>query len=126
MRVLVCGGRDFDDVALVEKTLTEMHATTPISVIIEGGAKGADTHAFRWASRGNRAGTETYEANWADYGRGAGPIRNCRMLDKGKPDVVVAFPGGRGTADMVKQARARGVRVVEVQRSETDIPETEK
>jgi hypothetical protein len=36
------------------------------------------------------------------------------MLEEGKPDLVVAFPGGTGTANMVKQARAAGVEVLEV------------
>ena len=46
--------------------------------------------------------------------RGAGPERNARMLAEGRPDLVVAFPGGTGTADMVRRAKAAGVRVVEV------------
>ena len=33
------------------------------------------------------------------------------MLAEGKPDLVVAFPGGAGTANMIEQARAAGVRV---------------
>jgi hypothetical protein len=36
------------------------------------------------------------------------------MLGQGHPDLVVAFPGGRGTADMVRRANAAGVRVMEV------------
>lgn len=39
---------------------------------------------------------------------GAGPIRNSFMLALG-PDLVLAFPGGRGTADMVRQASEAGV-----------------
>ncbi|MEM9912925.1 MAG: hypothetical protein AAF922_19365 [Pseudomonadota bacterium] len=46
-------------------------------------------------------------------GRAAGPIRNKEMLDEGCPDLVVAFPGGRGTANMVKQAQAAGVEVLD-------------
>jgi hypothetical protein len=45
-----------------------------------------------------------FPANWKVYGRAAGPIRNMKMLLEGKPDLVVAFPGGIGTADMVKKA----------------------
>jgi len=52
-------------------------------------------------------------ANWAELGRKAGPIRNQQMLDEGKPNLVVAFPGGRGTADIVRRARAAGIEVVE-------------
>jgi hypothetical protein len=40
-----------------------------------------------------------------------GPIRNKPMLEEGKPDLVVAFPSGRGTANMMKQAREAGVPV---------------
>ena len=36
------------------------------------------------------------------------------MLDEGKPDLVIAFPGGRGTADMVRKANRAGVKVVEI------------
>jgi UDP-N-acetylmuramoylalanine-D-glutamate ligase len=36
------------------------------------------------------------------------------MLAEGKPDLVVAAPGGRGTADMVRRARDAGIEVVEV------------
>jgi hypothetical protein len=37
-------------------------------------------------------------------GRAAGPRRNQRMLEDFRPDLVVAFPGGRGTAYMVRRA----------------------
>lgn len=45
------------------------------------------------------------------YGKSAGPIRNQTMLDDGKPDLVLAFPGGRGTADMVAKAEKHGIPV---------------
>lgn len=46
----------------------------------------------------------------------AGPIRNSRMLREGKPDLVLAFPGHGGTADMVKQAGEAGVGVMKAER----------
>lgn len=49
-----------------------------------------------------------FPAHWEQEGRAAGPRRNNRTLG---PDLVVAFPGGKGTADMVARARAKGVRV---------------
>lgn len=111
MRVLVCGGRNFNDRETVRRALDALHAQHPISVIIEGGASGADRLAFQWASEGNRCGTETHAAEWTVFGRRAGPIRNQKMIDVGKPDMVVAFPGGRGTEDMVTRARAQGISV---------------
>ena len=55
-----------------------------------------------------------FPADWNSYGKAAGPIRNKQMLDEGKPDVVIAFPGGTGTANMIMQATKAGVKVVKV------------
>lgn len=113
-RVLVCGGRDFHDVALLIRTLNHYHDQYGQKLrIINGGATGADRLAAEWAER-RHVPVQTYWAYWKTHGKKAGPIRNQRMLDEGKPDLVVAFPGGRGTADMVRRARAAGVPVKEV------------
>jgi hypothetical protein len=109
MRVLVCGGRDYSDRETLFSTLDRLGVTA----IITGGARGADSLAERWTyERG--VPVERYEADWRRHGSAAGPIRNQEMLDQGHPDLVLAFPGGRGTADMVRRARAAGVRVAEV------------
>jgi UDP-N-acetylmuramoylalanine-D-glutamate ligase len=119
MRVLVCGGRDFADRSLMARTLSRFKPRVPTDddlaehILILGGAKGADALAEEWADVfGVRK--RIYPADWEAHGKAAGPIRNQRMLDEGKPDLVVAFPGGRGTADMVRRAKAAGVRVIEV------------
>ena len=109
VRAVVCGGRDFLDQELVDRTLDGLG----ITVLIEGGAHGADRLASAWAFR-NRVPCARYKADWVTCGKRAGPIRNQQMLTEGKPGVVVAFPGGRGTADMVRRARLAGVHVVEV------------
>lgn len=111
LRVLACGGRDYADREKVYEVLDEVRAASGISVLIEGEAAGADTLAKTWALR-RGVPVERYPADWTKYGRGAGPIRNQRMLDEGRPDLVVAFPGGRGTADMVDRAKAAGVPVM--------------
>jgi len=54
-----------------------------------------------------------FPPEWKRYGPKAGPIRNKQMLDEGRPDLVVAFPGGNGTNDMVKKAKAAGIEVIE-------------
>ncbi len=114
MRVLVCGGRDFADNRLLANVLGTMHTMARnISVVIHGCAQGADTLAGAWA-RFNGVAEARFPADWATHKKAAGPIRNRQMLAEAEPDVVVAFPGGRGTADMVRAAKAKGVRVVEV------------
>lgn len=113
MRVLVCGGRDFSDHVSVSKTLGALAAEFGALTVIEGGARGADMLARRWADYHGHA-IQTFQADWSKHGRAAGPIRNQQMLDEGRPDLVLAFPGGRGTADMMNRAKAAGVCVQEV------------
>jgi predicted Rossmann-fold nucleotide-binding protein len=114
MRVLVCGGRDYTDYESLGYHLGTLRAKHSISLIIHGGQRGADTMAGTWA-RENNIPVQAYMAEWTRYDKAAGPIRNQRMLDEGKPDLVVAFPGNRGTRRMVKQARDHGVDVLIVE-----------
>ena len=116
MRVLVCGGRNFDDRSAMARVLRRFKPAIPTDddlaehVIITGGASGADELAAQYAEVfGIRL--RVYPADWKTHGRAAGPIRNQKMLDEGKPDLVIAFPGGRGTADMVRRAKAAGIPV---------------
>lgn len=115
MKVLVCGGRDFDDESAVVNFLFRMDDERKITKIIHGGANGADKIGGKAADLLS-VPCAVYPANWKKDGKAAGPIRNQRMLDEGKPDCVVAFAGGRGTADMVARARAQGIEVIEVRR----------
>ncbi len=110
MRVLVCGGRDYQDGEKLSSVLHDINRKKPISVIIEGGARGADYLAHVWAAM-NGIYTIRYPADWNKYRQGAGVIRNQQMLTEGKPDLIVAFPGGIGTAHMVRIARKAGVEV---------------
>jgi len=115
-RVLVCGGRDYKDGQRVFDTLKDIWFNTkPMSGlhIIHGGAKGADTFAGMFANKAGVNNTE-FKADWNQYGKRAGYIRNKTMLDEGKPDLVIAFPGGKGTAMMVDIARKAGVEVIVV------------
>lgn len=109
MRILVCGGREFDQRGLLYNTLSEI-ADEGTCTIISGMARGADTLAVDWAIL-NNSNVDKYPADWTKYGRKAGPIRNQQMLDEGKPDLVIAFKGGHGTNDMVKRARKAGIKV---------------
>lgn len=112
-RVLVCGGRDVIDRDFVWGTLDRLHAARPVTHLVSGGARGADTLAELWAnSRG--VPKTVFEADWNTLGRSAGHIRNQRMLDEGDIEVVVAFPGGAGTRDMVRRSQAAGKPVVSI------------
>jgi predicted Rossmann-fold nucleotide-binding protein len=113
MRVLVCGGRNYTDKGRIYAVLDKLHESEGIDLIIQGGAKGADRVANDWAAAYG-VQREQYNADWEALGSFAGPARNKWMLEQGQPDLVIAFPGGRGTADMVRKARKAGVEVVEI------------
>ena len=110
MKVLVCGGRKFRDKALMWETLDNLEGITRI---IHGGSTGADAGADMWAKE-RGIPVSVYPALWNKHGFAAGPIRNGVMLKDAKPDLVVAFPGGRGTDNMVKQACKAKVTVIHV------------
>lgn len=108
--MLVCGGRDFLDVGALNETLDALASVVRVGLIIEGEAPGADTFAAVWAqTRG--VDVARYPADWRAHGKAAGPLRNQRMLNEGKPDLVIAFPTARsrGTWDMVSKARYAGI-----------------
>ena len=110
MKVLVCGGRWFGGSAALELTLDRLSAHG-IDMVIHGGAKGADYLAGCWAEK-RGIHQAIVPALWKTYGKAAGMIRNRAMLTL-RPDLVVAFPGGTGTAGMVNEARRAGVTVLE-------------
>lgn len=127
LRVLVCGGRDFQNSDWLFAVLDAIAAKCQVVCIIHGAASGADTLAKEWAEK-RGISAEPYPALWDDlttrplfikrnrhgkpYNAAAGGIRNQRMLTEGKPNLIVAFPGGSGTGDMMKRARAAGFREI--------------
>ena len=113
MVILVCGGRTYNNKDKVNEVLSSIHKETPISVLIHGAAKGADTLAGYWA-RENGIKEKQYPALWNTHGKAAGIMRNQKMLDDNKVDLVVAFPGGKGTADMSQRAKKANIEVKEV------------
>lgn len=111
MKVLVCGGRDFTDYFKLcnEMDKLPLDENQPIT-IIHGAARGADTLAGKYAEECG-FDVRAFPALWDKHGKSAGPIRNALMLREGKPDLCIAFPGGKGTANMIKQAKEAGVEV---------------
>lgn len=125
-RILICGGRDYADYHRLSDVLNSLCYNRkwimkneidgnwlPNVIVISGKAKGADTLAIDWAVV-NWCDFIEFPAQWKAYGKQAGPIRNQQMLDEGKPDIVIAFPGGNGTRDMVRRTRKAGVEVIEI------------
>jgi hypothetical protein len=112
VKVLVCGGRAFDDARLLDKKLTAVHAKHQVTAIIHGAARGADLLAEAWAKK-NEIPYHGVPAEWTRYGKAAGYRRNADML-LFEPDVVIAFAGGKGTAMMCDIARRANIKVWEI------------
>lgn len=115
-RVLICGSRSFG-VSHIEVMKPELAALPPSTVVIHGGADGADSWGGAFAKQLGLS-VVVFPAQWAKHGRGAGFKRNTEMLESGV-NLVLAFWNGvsRGTADTLSKARRMGipVRVVEFQ-----------
>lgn len=110
MRVIVCGGRDFNELGYLVNCLDRIHASTPITAIISGGARGADTLGEFWAKTRSIPVVQ-FPAQWHEHGKAAGFRRNEQMARQGKADLVVAFPGGVGTRHMRETAARFNIKV---------------
>lgn len=110
-RIIVCGGRDFDDYGYLEKCLNGVIAEVGCDVVIVcGKAKGADTLGERYG-KSHDLPIDCYPADWERYGKSAGFRRNLVMLDNA--DMVVAFWDGKskGTQHTITVGRNRGLDV---------------
>ena len=117
-RICVCGGREFNDREWVyrhlDKMLTHFESKRDL-IIVQGEARGADTLGKEWAiSRGIEHDPFPIEKwEWTKHGNYAGHLRNKRMLDSGL-DGCIAFPGNKGTENMIKICREAHVPVMKM------------
>lgn len=112
MTAIVCGSRHYADAARVRLILDAAMERLGLDTIIEGAATGADTLAKEWGL----GRVNVIEVRPDDDWPSAGPRRNALMLrilmGAEGAKAVIAFPGGDGTENMVRQATAAGVRVI--------------
>src|SRR5690606_6713656 len=114
-KVLVCGGRDFNNKKYLFNKLNNINNNLgPFEVVIHGAARGADSLAKAWAEH---VGIKhvPFPADWDRFGKAAGFLRNQKMIDEANPELVIAFPGGTGTADMIARARKHNIQVIEIE-----------
>lgn len=107
--VLVCGGRDFNDYNAFIRAMDALPFV--ISIIIEGGARGADSLAKRYAIEKGIHCAEV-PALWDSFGKRAGHLRNEAMLLL-NPKYCVAFSGGVGTQGMINLCKKENIPVWE-------------
>jgi hypothetical protein len=116
LRVLICGDRNWHNIAIIERELKKFGKDT---IVIEGESRGADILG-RFVAEKLGLQIIPFPAKWHIYKRGGGPVRNQQMLDEGNPELVLAFhediSQSIGTIDMVNRARRAGVKVIIIKR----------
>ena len=109
MRAIIAGGRDYNLTTNDYELLNELKDELPITTVVCGMARGADMDGHFWANLNNLP-IDEYHAEWDEHGRSAGPIRNSEMACAA--DALIAFPGGKGTENMILNANIMGLRVI--------------
>lgn len=112
LRIIVCGGREYKDKYGLSVVLTDLNEQHGLSCVITGAAPGADTLALEWA-RANEITFIGIPAQWRKFLKKAGPLRNRHMASQGRAHLLLAFPGGAGTADMIKAAAEHSIPVIQ-------------
>ena len=108
MKIIVTGGRDYSDATKVYSTLDHFNP----DIIIHGDCSGADTLASKWAKKNNKQ--EIPYPYPGEHGRAGGPIRNRQMCEEHSDALLLAFPGGSGTASCKREAKNLDLRIYEV------------
>lgn len=109
--IAVTGGRDYTDMEKVYERMTHYHHRLRFTHVVHGGATGLDSIVDAWCDTKRGVQSVLCRAHWKRDGKGAGPIRNSMMAII-RPTVLLAFPGGTGTRDMVRTCKAYGTRVI--------------
>ncbi|MBV5330762.1 MAG: DUF2493 domain-containing protein [Chlorobium sp.] len=114
MKTAVVGSRNFQDFALLKQILEEYE----ISVIVSGGAKGADALGEKYAHE-NQIPTMIFKPDWKRLGRGAGPARNKTIVENA--EFIIAFWDGisKGTKSSINIAKKlnKPLRIVRIEPS---------
>lgn len=107
MKVAVIGSRGFNDYELVKTTLSSLN----ITLLVSGGAKGADSLGERYAKE-NNINTLIFKPDWEKHGKAAGMIRNTDIVNNA--ETIIAFWDGesKGTKDSITKAEKLGKKVL--------------
>lgn len=111
MRVIIAGGRDFDNLKFLEAKVNDLVGMlSSLPIIVSGKARGADSLGEQYADTYGLAVKE-FPALWNEYGKSAGYRRNVEMANYA--DALIAFWDGKskGTKHMIDIALDKGLLV---------------
>jgi hypothetical protein len=106
MKLAVVGSRNFNDYELLKFKLDTIHSVKPISLIVSGGAAGADSLSEKWAKE-NNVPTKIFIPDWDRFGKSAGYKRNVQIVCE--CDSLIAFWDGesKGTQHSINLAKEK-------------------
>jgi hypothetical protein len=103
MKLAVVGSRTFNDYELLKKNLDEIHKETPITLIISGGAKGADSLSEKWADE-NGIPKQIFKPDWDKFGKRAGFLRNIDIILNSEQVLAMWDEKSKGTQHSINLA----------------------
>lgn len=110
MRVIIAGGRDFNDYELLKRKCDRyMSDPNKVFQVISGMAKGADMLGVRYAKERDLY-VQEYPADWDKYGKAAGAIRNAEMAEVAEC-LIAFYNGSPGTTHMIKEAKKKNLKI---------------
>ena len=109
MKIIVAGGRDFNDYDFLKKKLTEIIKED--AEIVSGLARGADTLGIKYADEFG-VKVKKFPAEWEKYGKSAGYRRNEDMAKYS--DICVCFWDGfsKGTKHMIDLSKKYNLKTI--------------
>lgn len=122
--IIVCtGGRDFADLVLVHNVLGGLN---PSFVYVGDCPTGVDNFVRKWCEQRKNSNNglvvdfdfAVFDADWDGLGRPAGPIRNAKMCAaaaKAGCNILIAFPGNKGTNDCVRHGKSHRMNILRVE-----------
>ena len=113
MRIVVCGGRANSALGIVEQELTKLHRRENVTIVSHG-CSGAHASAIESWARSQGVAIVRYPPNWELFGQRAERLRNTFMLHDSRPDLVVAFPSGHATSDLVRRAISADIAAIKL------------
>ena len=106
MKTIIAGSRHITDFRIVRQAIFD--SGFHITRVVSGEARGVDLLGEKWALE-NNIPVDRHPALWEKLGRMAGPVRNQIMVENSDALIAVWDGKTRGTADVIKRAKASGL-----------------
>jgi hypothetical protein len=110
VKTIIAGSRNFTDPTLVEMAVELARNHIQVTEVVSGQCEGIDRLGEIWATT-HDIPCSYFPADWDKHGKAAGPIRNSEMVNYADALIAVWDGRSRGTMDVIKKARTKGLKV---------------